>query len=224
VPAAVGIALYDPAVGLDREESERLRADLEAASALPDRNERLLEAAAVIADALQAADLTPVVVGGLAVAYWTDDNEITNEIDVVVAWSPELDERMRSIGLVKAGSRFWVTPDDKIAWEAPGSSLKPEERIEQVELPSGRIVRVLSVEDTLIWRLHEFLGTGHRVPFEQALLLLKVKRLDHHRLFDRATQEGLSGTLEAVERAATEISDGRVYETWELHDMARELQ
>jgi hypothetical protein len=56
--------LYHHAVTVNPEETDGLRADLAAASALPDRNERLLEPAAVVADALQDVGLAPVVVGG----------------------------------------------------------------------------------------------------------------------------------------------------------------
>jgi hypothetical protein len=198
----------------------RLRADLQAAADLPDRNERLLEAAAVIADALADVGLTPVVVGGLAVAFWTQDDEITNEIDVVVAYSPQATDRLRALGLEQHG-RMWTTPDDRIAWEAPGSSLDPHATAREVQLLSGRMVQVLSAEDTLIYRLHDFQGTGHRVPFEQALLMLKVPSLDRARLAERVADEKLVRTLELVEQAAAEIEAGRVYESWELHELAK---
>lgn len=203
------------------EETERLRTALEAAARLPNRNERLLEAAAVIADALGQVGLTPVVVGGLAVAFWTQDDEITNEIDVVVAYSPKADERLRALGLERHG-RMWITADDQIAWEAPGSRLDRQARAEQVRLPSGRTVEVLSAEDTLVYRLHEFQGTGHRVPFQQALLLLGVPSLDRERLERRCKEERLDRMLSLVERAAVEITAGRVYEDWELHELAKE--
>ena len=47
------------------------RAAIEQALEIEDETERLLEVAAIVEEALAEIGIHPVVVGGLAVAYWT---------------------------------------------------------------------------------------------------------------------------------------------------------
>ena len=93
-----------------------------------------------------------------------------------------------------------------------------------VELASGHGVTVLSAEDLLVYRLHEFVATGHSDPLGQALMLLDFPELDRQRLEARVESERLLPALHEVERLAGRVKEGEHFETWELHDIARRLQ
>lgn len=78
-----------------------------------------------------------------------------------------------------------------------------------IALPSGRRVRILSLEDALLWR--------------QASFLLVAESVDNTRLEQRATQEGLVDALAALRRITSEIEQGRRFESWELVEIAKNL-
>jgi hypothetical protein len=73
-------------------------------ASIADPTERLLEVAAVIGESLSDLGVQPVVVGGLALAYWSDNDEfITGDIDVVVPRVPELPVRLKALGFEQRG-------------------------------------------------------------------------------------------------------------------------
>ena len=193
-----------------------------AALQIEDDTERLLEIAAVVSEALTGL-ARPVVVGGLAVAYWTAGVYQTGDIDIVMPWSPEVDERLASLGFEKEG-RFWRLPGADVFLEAPGSALQPGEEVEVVEVKSGRTLAVLRPEDVLVYRLHEFVATGHSDPLGQAMMLVDSPDLDRERLGKLTGREGLTEALREVEQLARRVERGEKLETWQLHDIARRLQ
>src|SRR5438876_7748267 len=54
---------------------EALRVELQRTADIPDPTEQMLEIAGVVDAALRPIEIRPVVVGGLAVAYWTTRSE-----------------------------------------------------------------------------------------------------------------------------------------------------
>jgi Tfp pilus assembly protein PilW len=76
----------------------------------------------------------------------------------------------------------------------------------------------------LIYRLHEFVATGHADVAEQAAALVSLSNVDRERLVRRASQERLTNALDVVERLARRSEAGERLETWELHEIARELR
>ena len=132
--------------------------------------------------------------------------------------------RNAALGFVREG-REWVLPGSDLAFASPGSSLTPAERFGEIELASGRIVRVLSPEDRLLYRLHEFVAGGHAESFRQVTWLLDVPTLDRSRLAVRASLERLRTALGEVQRIAiVRRETGAFPETWDLHELARELR
>ena len=123
-----------------------LRQELLAAAAIPEPTERLLEVAAIFAEAVVDLGVEPVVVGGLALAYWSGSEFATGDIDVLLPRRPELAPRLEALGFEREG-RMWLLPGFDVAFEAPGEMLEPGDEAEPVELASGRRVLVLSLED-----------------------------------------------------------------------------
>src|ERR1035437_3712509 len=132
-----------------------LRDALSAAAQIEDQTERLLEAAAIISEALAELGVEPVVVGGLAVAYWSRSRYTTGEIDFLMPKRAEVVERLHELGFQEAVPRHFVF-EDRIAFEAPGTQLDEGDQAARIKLASGREVQVLSIEDAVLWRVREF--------------------------------------------------------------------
>lgn len=194
---------------------------LEAAS-FAEPTERLLEVAAIVGESLRDLRVEPVVVGGLAVAYWSDATFLTADIDVVMVRPPGLDERLNALGFAKEG-REWVLPGYEIAFEIPAEALELGDEAVVVTLRSGRRVRVLSLEDALLWRLREWVHWQSAAGFRQASFLLVDESLNKTRLEERAAEEGLADALAKLRRVTAEIEQGRRYESWELAEIAKTL-
>jgi hypothetical protein len=85
------------------------RAALEEALRVEDQTERLLEVAAIVSEAVADLGVRPVVVGGLAVAFWTSGAYVTSDIDVLMPSLPEVGERLAELGFEQRG-RYWIVP------------------------------------------------------------------------------------------------------------------
>lgn len=214
----------DPPTSADSHDPEDLKEALLVAASLADATERLLEVAAVIGEALSDLGIQPVVVGGLALAYWASGDEfITGDIDVLVPRVPGVAERLEALGFAQEG-REWRLPGYDVSFEAPGEVLEPGDEAEWAELASGRRVKVLSIEDMLLWRLREWLHWHHASGFHQAAHLLFSEELDSARLERRAEEEGLSRALQALRALTTELEAGRAVEEWEIVELGREVE
>ncbi|MEX2211254.1 MAG: hypothetical protein WD689_05765 [Gaiellaceae bacterium] len=193
------------------------------ALALENETERKLAVVGVIDQALRDLGIRPVVVGGVAVEFWTYGEYATADIDLVMPYLPAADDRLVELGFARKG-RHWVLPGTEIFVEAPGSALGPREEAVEVEIGEGVSVFVQSAEDILVARLEEFVATGHRDAAEQGVLLLRASRLDRRRLERRVEEEGLEPVLVAIERLAERLEAGGSVESFELHDLAHELR
>jgi len=96
----------------------------------------------------------PVLIGGLALSYYTREVYFTADIDLAYADREALDEVLRELGFVRKG-RYWVHPGLDIAVEAPASGLAGEEaQRETVELEGGLSCVVIGLEDLIIDRMN----------------------------------------------------------------------
>jgi hypothetical protein len=201
-----------------------LRVELQPTADISDRTEQMLEIAGIVDAALRSIEIRPIVVGGLAVAYWTTGLYLTGDIDVVMPHSSQIEERLAALGFERDG-RFWTLPGRDPVFEAPGSTLEldPNGHIE-VELASGRTIRIQQVEEVLLLRLAEFVATGNADVFQQCLWLLGVSGLDRERLRARADDESLSRALDALSSTATSFEHDARLELWEITDLAKSLR
>ena len=108
--------------------------------------------------------------------------------------------------------------------EAPASFPAVDEEVAKVPLVSGQTVLVPSPEDMLVYRLEEFLGTGHSDAAEQGIALLASPDLDAARLVKRVEAAGLLPTLTALETLSQRLRRGERIETNELHEIVERLR
>jgi len=204
---------------------DQLRADLGRVVQTSDVSERALEVVAAVESVAAPLGIHPVVVGGMAVYFWTESDEfVTYDIDVVMRVPHELATRLAELGFVRAtDGRHWTLEGTDILLEAPSSRLDSDATVSEIELRSGRKAKVLSRVDILIDRLDEFQATGHETPAQQALALLAGLSDDEVADLDRrAGDHQVTSILRAVRRIAADIAAGRTPpDSGELHAIAR---
>jgi len=71
-------------------------------------------------------------------------------------------------------------------------------------------VKVLSIEDLLLWRLREWVHWHHPSGFHQAAHLLLSDAVDTERLDRRAREEGLTRALRELRKLTAEVEAGRI--------------
>lgn len=191
----------------DAADIESLRAELANAAGLDDIQERTLEVVGVIEAVAAPLGIHPVIVGGMAVLFWTGEYAFwTADIDVVMVVSDELHDRLAELGLERsADGRHWELPGTEVFVEAPSSALDPEARVKEVSLPSGRVASRCPACSP-----EEFHGVGHQSVGQQILVLPQGIEGDELRdLEERAASRRVSRVLRGMRGLADELQEGR---------------
>jgi hypothetical protein len=199
------------------------RARLETVLRLENETERKLAVAALVDDVVRDLGFRAIVIGGVAVEFWTRGAYSTADIDLYLPHGPAVDERLAELGLHREG-RHWLHAEHDLFIEAPASFPAPAEEVTEVRLSTGQTALVLAPEDVLVYRLHEFVGTGHREVASQAISLLTSPDIDKQRLRRRADEERLGSALSELGRLAERVAAGEILETYELHEIASRLR
>lgn len=206
-------------------EFAELSADLRRVAKASDLAERTLEVVAIVESVAAPLGIRPVVVGGMAVYFWTaSDAFFTYDIDVVMEVPDALADALKQLGFTPtADGRHWTLGGTDVFLEAPSSRLDDDAVVTDVELPSGRTAGVLSRVDVLLDRLAELQATGHLVVGQQVLALLGgISEHESADLEARAAHRRVSKMLAAMQTLSTQIVAGRdVPASAEMHDIAR---
>jgi hypothetical protein len=199
------------------------RDELTRALALENETERKLAVVSLIDQQVRRIEWRAIVIGGLAVEFWTHGAYSTTDIDLYLPHGPAVDDLLAELGFRREG-RHWVLPEHALFVEAPASFPAEEEDVVEVELPLGRSVLVLSAEDVVIDRLHQFVAGGHSDVVEQGVALLGIEELDYPRLIGRAKSEGLENALIELERIQQRVHRGEEVPSYELQEISKRLQ
>lgn len=114
----------------------------------------------------------PVLIGGLALSYYTREVYFTADIDLAYADREALDEVLRELGFVKKG-RYWIHTGLDIAVEAPAAALAGEDaQRETVELEGGLSCVVIGLEDLIIDRMNACKHWKSEIDCEMTELLI----------------------------------------------------
>ena len=168
----------------------------------------------------EVAPTSVVVVGGLAVRYWTPG--LATDIDVLMPQTIEICGKLEDLGLVRSeGERHWQLPGAQIAIEAPAAKIAEHEVSIRVESPTGLDLEILSPADLVAWRLDEFIATGHPEVAADLVLLMQSPHFVEAQLVRSAAVKGISPALPILARLADTWSDA--HESSELQDIAREM-
>ena len=114
----------------------------------------------------------PVLIGGLALSYYTREVYFTADIDLAYADRDALDAVLKELGFEKKG-RYWVHDGLDMAVEAPASKLAGEDALrETVELEGGLRCVIIGLEDLIIDRMNACKHWKSEVDCEMMALLV----------------------------------------------------
>lgn len=114
----------------------------------------------------------PIVIGGLALSYYSREVYFTADIDLAYADREALDEVLKELDCEKRG-RYWVNEDLKIAIEVPVGVLAEEDSpLEIVELGPELQCKIIGIEDLIIDRLNACKHWKSEIDCEMAELLV----------------------------------------------------
>jgi len=114
----------------------------------------------------------PVVIGGLALSYYTREVYFTADIDLAYADRDALDAVLGELGFIKKG-RYWVHEGLDMAVEAPASELAGDDAPQEtVELEGGLRCVFIGLEDLIIDRMNACKHWKSEVDCEMTALLV----------------------------------------------------
>ncbi len=79
---------------------------------------RRLKALGVLTERLAEEGVEPILVGGLALEFYTAGGYSTGDVDLALPRSPAVDAAFADLGFAREG-RFWIRPELDLFFEAP---------------------------------------------------------------------------------------------------------
>jgi predicted nucleotidyltransferase len=115
--------------------------------------ETMLYTASIITQLLDEHNIKPVIVGGLSVEIYTQQEYATRDIDFVSDGYHIIQDILFSLGFQKEGKNFYHS-DIEIAVEVPDNYLAGSyEKVVRVEINDEHYVYLISIEDIILDRL-----------------------------------------------------------------------
>ncbi len=141
------------------------------------------ELAAYIQDRLRAHDIQVVLSGGSAVAFYSANQYVSKDINLInarFAKRKEIKSAMAGIGFQEHG-RYFIHPESDQLIEFPDGPLsvgeEPVKEISEFTLSTG-ILRIISPTDCVKDRLCAFYFWGDRQALAQAILVAESQTID----------------------------------------------
>lgn len=114
----------------------------------------------------------PIILGGLALSYYTREVYFTADIDLAYSDGESLSEVLKEINFKKKG-KYWVNEGLKAAVEVPIDVLVGEEApFEIVELGPDLHCKLIGIEDLIIDRIKTYKNLNSESDGEMAQLLI----------------------------------------------------
>ncbi|SDE51508.1 hypothetical protein [Sporomusa acidovorans] len=169
---------------------ERLREKLLNCKVIKDALQKQMMVAGIISEAFKQHKLTPVVVGGLAVEFYTLSSYLTQDIDMVIPGDAYASEIMPVLGFRKCNNAWVFEQDPTIIVDFPPSPLGGSwDKVLPVELESGEIVYMISVEDIIIDRVLAVKYWGDPEEWAQYMMAAHYDDIDWDYCLKRADDE-----------------------------------
>src|SRR5690625_2823541 len=133
--------------------------------------ETMIKTASIITKMLEKHNIKPIIVGGLSVEIYTQDDYSTRNIDFVSDGFSIIEELLLSLDFLKDGRHFY-RKDIEIAIEIPDNFLEGDmNKVVKVNTEDGLYVYLISLEDIIIDRLR---ATIHWKSEEDAIWGFKL--------------------------------------------------
>jgi hypothetical protein len=153
------------------------------------------EVAAFVCNSLALQGIRVVLSGGAAVAIYTENRYVSQDVDLVNAYQVRqsaLGEHMKSLGFVEHG-RYFRHPESATLVEFPSGPLavggEPVEEVRSLEFSTG-VLQLVSPTDCIKDRLAAFYHWGDRQALTQAILVAAHQSFDLDELARWSKAEG----------------------------------
>lgn len=180
-------------------------------SSSKDELNKKIEFIAVITAAIQETlDITPVIVGGHAVEFYTTGGYSTMNIDIICK-SPisKLDKLFKELGFKKE-QRYWIYDSKNLELAIElflGPLAGDRNRITKVHTPDGYTAYFIGIEDVIIDRLNAYVHWNEKWQEEWILgmIVLNYEDIDWDYLQRKAKNQQVEKNLIGVKLKAKEI-------------------
>lgn len=118
-----------------------------------DPRRRRLLGLAILSESLRRHGITPILVGGGAVEFYTAGGYATTDMDLALPACKEVSDAFAALGFEKIG-RYWVREDIELLFEAPAQENLPGEDAPRtiVEI-DNMMATIVGVDDLIFDRL-----------------------------------------------------------------------
>lgn len=161
--------------------------------------EKMVGVAAVLTDLLEAHQIKPVIVGGLAVEIYTRGDYTTVDIDVIISNRNLAIDLLRQLDFIVEG-RHLYHETLMVSIEIPNDILEDadDNRVIQLELEDKQKVFVIGIEDIILDRLRACVHwkSSSDCEWGKRMFLLHYDRLDMDYLRGTAAHDLTTKQLE----------------------------
>ena len=161
--------------------------------------ERKLFVVGILTFELRKLGITPVMVGGSAVEFYTSGAYMSLDIDLIIKKKKNAEDLLKKMGFENEG-RHWYLPDYEIDIEFVGLNLHgSNKKLTKVNVDKYEVF-IIGIEDLIIDRLCACKFWESSLDCEQAKVMLKIHKeeIDYVYLKKKAKQEEVIEYLEKI--------------------------
>ena len=115
--------------------------------------EAMIHTASIITQLLAKYNIKPIIVGGLSVEIYTQNDYVTRDIDFVSDGHQIIEDVLFSLDFKKEGKNYYHSGIE-IAVEIPGNDLAGSyDKVSKVNIDNENYVYLISIEDIILDRL-----------------------------------------------------------------------
>ena len=165
---------------------------------------------AIITKALEDKEITPVIVGGQAVEFYTAGGYATMDVDMLCELSiSEIDSVLKPLGFLKEG-KYWVVENEhfEMVLEVPSGPLAGSwEKVTRVNTEDGIAAYFIGIEDIIIDRLNRFKFWRELSDEEWILgmIMLNYQEIDWTYIYKKSSEEGTQNELQDFKSRVEEL-------------------
>ncbi|MCS7202670.1 MAG: DUF6036 family nucleotidyltransferase [Dictyoglomus sp.] len=151
---------------------------------------------ALLTTLLKEKNITPIIVGGNALEFYTLGSYSTEDIDLVCNGIEEVGKILEGWNFKKIG-RHWYNPEIDISLEIPSEILAGDyNRLTLVEI-EGMTAYIIGIEDLIIDRLNAcfYWKSQQDCEWAKELILLYKDEIDWNYLENKSKEEGVYENL-----------------------------
>lgn len=161
----------------------------------------------VITEALKDIDVTPVIVGGQAVEFYTSGGYSTMDIDILCeARISEINSILEPLGFVREG-KYWTLKNSDIAIEVPSGPLAGSwDKLTEVEIEE-LTAYIIGIEDIIVDRLnrYKYWQVYEDEEWIVGMIIVNYRDIDWDYITIRAKEEGTVNELKDFKEKAEKV-------------------